>query len=140
MWNDFDAVDFRIFDVGRERDVQFSVGHIRVHGFDVGALRTPGFHPNIKIFEFVSADAKGKNAFTGAGDAVESFAEMQFYGVFAIGNIAGKIRHAIMFGAIKRLVNGVGNLHVTVAFNGVAVRKSLVWKPHFAFGICIRIG
>src|SRR5262245_59558681 len=134
LGNDFDSVDFRIFHLGRERDVQFAVGDFDINYFDVSAQRAAGFYPDVEIIEWLALDVEGENALTRTRDAFKRFGKVQFHGVFAVGNRPGERRHAVTLAAIDNRVLGVGDLQVGT-INGVAVGKILVHQPRVAGGI-----
>jgi len=70
LWNNFNRVDFRIFDVAGEGDGELPIRHFHRHGFDVGAVRAAGLGKNVKIFERVPLHSEGKNALASPGHAV----------------------------------------------------------------------
>ena len=60
--NDFNRVNCRVFDLGRENNAKLSVGHFHRHSFDIGAFGTAGLRPNVKVLEFMPLDIEGKDA------------------------------------------------------------------------------
>ena len=88
--NDFDPVDLRALNVGREGDVEFAVRDIHIYGFNAGALCAAGFGIDIKILDFVPADIQRKNALSRAADVFISFGKMKLHDVFAVGKFLGK--------------------------------------------------
>ena len=83
--DNFDAVNLRILDVGRERDSKLAVGDVDVEGFDEGLLGAAGFGPEVHVFDFGGvADFEGEDAGLGTHVAFIVFREMKFDRVFSI--------------------------------------------------------
>src|ERR1039457_4121022 len=129
LWNNFNRIDFWIFNVAGEGDLELPVSDFHRHRLNVGAVRSASLCPHIKILELAALHIEGKHASAGTGDAIESFGEVKFGDVFAVGNIARKGVHPVMFRQKKSRVFGVGDRCARVTLNYITAIKSLFGLP-----------
>ena len=137
---DFNAVDFGIFLLVDEVDVQFAIGHFHSDGFDAGALGAASPGPDIEILEFMAFHNEREYPPARPLDGVVGFGEMQFDNIFAIRNGVRKRGHAVSFALVQHRVLGVGDRQVVGTFRGFTVSKTLVCQPQVAFRIRQRPG
>src|ERR1051326_1719115 len=84
LWDEFNGIDFGIFDLADELDLENAIGHLHRNRFDIRAVRPSGFDPEIKVLEFVAVDLVGKNTLARPGNAFERFSKMKFGQIFAV--------------------------------------------------------
>jgi hypothetical protein len=107
--NDFNRLDRRVFGLGCKGDAEFSIGHFHWHCLDIGAFVTASLRPDVKVLELLPLNIEGKDALTGAGNAIVGLRKIELREILAVGNLVGESSHAPMLAREQAGILGSGN-------------------------------
>src|ERR1039457_1351229 len=83
LWNNFNRIDFWIFNVAGEGDLELPVRDFHRHRLNVCAVRSASLDKNIEILQLVALHIEGEHAPAGTGDAIEGFGKVELGNVFS---------------------------------------------------------